>query len=96
MNKSRIEELERKERKLEALEAGGVNNWEWYSESLKGYYEDEQHNENVSNLIDELSDVFGSCAYEPSERGAGIAFNDDTHAEVAAVLINFKVKFEEV
>ena len=30
-----IERLEKTERKMQALEAGGVDNWEWYSESLK-------------------------------------------------------------
>lgn len=31
---SRLAELLREECKLQALEAGGVDNWEWYDESL--------------------------------------------------------------
>lgn len=31
----RLKTLERAEAKLQALEAGGVDNWEWYGESLK-------------------------------------------------------------
>lgn len=31
---SRLAELLREEWKLQALEAGGVDNWEWYDESL--------------------------------------------------------------
>jgi len=30
--------LVRQSAMLRALEAGGVDNWEWYSESLKDYY----------------------------------------------------------
>jgi len=77
LSKQRIAELERAEEKLAALEAGGVDNWEWYGESLKGYFKKEEYNEKMDDLINELEQIFGECAYEPSERGAGIAFNDD-------------------
>lgn len=41
------------ERKLNALEAGGVDNWEWYYDSLKdnGYFDDEDDED--EGLIDE-------------------------------------------
>lgn len=39
--KKEYEELMDRNRKLSALEAGGVDNWEWYSESLSQYYDDE-------------------------------------------------------
>lgn len=44
ISQERFEELIDKERKLDALEAGGVDNWEWYGESLKEYFKwvDEQ------------------------------------------------------
>lgn len=31
-------ELYEASEKLEALEQGGVDNWEWYSESLRNYF----------------------------------------------------------
>ena len=34
VEESRLAELLREEWKLQALEAGGVDNWEWYDESL--------------------------------------------------------------
>lgn len=34
VEESRLAELLREEWKLQALEAGGVDNWEWYNESL--------------------------------------------------------------
>jgi hypothetical protein len=36
------EELRKDSRKLAALEAGGVDNWEWYGESLKEFWEEEE------------------------------------------------------
>lgn len=36
--KAEYESLQRRSRKLAALEAGGVDNWEWYGESLSEFY----------------------------------------------------------
>jgi len=69
-SKQRLKELERAEAKLNALEAGGVDNWEWYGESLKEYNAENEIEEKRDELLDELETVFGGCAYEPSERGA--------------------------
>lgn len=38
---SEYERLLKRDEKLTALENGGVDNWEWYSESLKNYFENE-------------------------------------------------------
>jgi hypothetical protein len=37
----RYKELIKSERILGLLKAGGVDNWEWYSESLADFYEEE-------------------------------------------------------
>lgn len=42
ISKKEYEELLDRNRKLSALEAGGVDNWEWYGESLSQYYGDEE------------------------------------------------------
>ncbi len=39
ISKKEYEELLDRDRKLSALEAGGVDNWEWYGESLAQYYD---------------------------------------------------------
>lgn len=38
LDRSEYESLIRSRDKLQGLEAGGVDNWEWYSESLKDFY----------------------------------------------------------
>lgn len=42
ISKRKYEELMDRNRKLSALEAGGVDNWEWYGESLSQYYNVEE------------------------------------------------------
>lgn len=47
VEESRLAELLREEWKLQALEAGGVDNWEWYDESL--FHPDLNDIENMSD-----------------------------------------------
>lgn len=42
LSKERLEQLLRAEKLLLALEAGGVDNWEWYHESTKHLYQDDE------------------------------------------------------
>lgn len=42
---AQYKELDKRDRKLRALEAGGVDNWEWYSDSLEDHYEDDEEEE---------------------------------------------------
>lgn len=51
VEESRLAELLREEWKLQALEAGGVDNWEWYDESL--FHPDEGK---TLNDIEDMSD----------------------------------------
>lgn len=40
-----LENLYDRDNKLYHLECGGVDNWEWYGESLKDYFEEEEDEE---------------------------------------------------
>ena len=42
ITKERLAQLERKEQTLQALQIGGVDNWEWYGESMKQYFEKDE------------------------------------------------------
>lgn len=43
ISKERYEHLLEREKYADALDAGGVDNWDWYSDSLKehGYWDEE-------------------------------------------------------
>ena len=91
----RFKQLERSEAKLNALEAGGVDNWDFYDESLKEYCAVNELEEKREALIDELEMAFGECAYEPSERGAGITFTEDVDDKVLRIFNELGVIFKE-
>ena len=95
ITEKRIKELERAEAKLHALEAGGVDNWDNYDDSLEEYRATIELDERREELIEELSAVFSECAYEPFERGVGIAFVDKTQDEAMQVLERFGVVFNK-
>lgn len=45
IDKAEYDELLRRSRKLAALENGGVDNWEWYGESMQAYWDAEEEND---------------------------------------------------
>ena len=75
--KSELERLRMIESKMAALEKGGVDNWEWYDESLSSWRAENEVNELKGDFFNELLELFGSNAYEPSETGAGFAIDID-------------------
>ena len=89
----RLKELERAEKKLNALESGGVDNWDNYDDSLEPYRQELELEEKRDYLLEELAQVFGECAYEPSERGAGIAFHNDAYNKASQIIIDMGVTF---
>lgn len=77
ISESRIKELERAESKLRALESGGVDNWEYYGESLSGYYRQVSFEDEITEIILEIATILLEGAFEPSEHGAGYATTDE-------------------
>ena len=75
ISKSEIERLRMIESKMAALEKGGVDNWEWYDESLSSWRAENETKELKSDFFNELLELFGQNAYEPSEKGAGFAID---------------------
>ena len=53
----RLHELERNSRILEALQQGGVDNWEWYGESLKDFRKEEELDDLISQYTDDILQV---------------------------------------
>ena len=85
----RYKALSRAEDKLQALENGGVDNWEFYGESLEEFNKQEEREDAIQNLLEELQEVMGLGAFEPSERGTGFAFTDDVVAEAEKAIRKF-------
>ena len=94
ITKKRLKALEEAEFKLELLEAGGVENWDRYDESLKEYYLANDLKERRESLFLKLETAFGACAYEFPERGAGIAFHD-VYDDIIEIFNSFGVIFKD-
>lgn len=73
INANYLAELEKANRKLKALEQGGVDNWEWYGESLKHFFKEEAQEEILDDAVNDILEFLCSEAdiYEPAGRGAG-------------------------
>ena len=95
ISKARLEQLERQASKLDALEAGGVDNWEWYDESLSDWHKENERAEKMQTLVEELSVALLEGCYEPSERGAGYCATDEALEEAVKILYLSNVQFGE-
>jgi len=51
ISNKRLRELEIAEKKLQALEAGGVDNWEWYGEAIAPFVKDLEKEERINQLL---------------------------------------------
>ena len=81
IGKSEYEKIQRRLSKLDALEAGGVDSWEWYEESLRDWLADEELDECLDGLIGDLNDILAEARIdEPAGRGCGHSIEYDEFA----------------
>lgn len=96
LSKHEYEKLQREVAKLRALEAGGVDNWEWYDESLKEWRKENEVEELVDDFIENLSDILVEAdVEEPAGRGCGYAIHFDTDSIKAILETSFR-KYMEI
>lgn len=82
--------------KLNALEAGGVDNWEWYSESLSGWHKENAIDEFLDDAEAELHEFLVEAEVDyPAGREAGhsITLSDGDCRKFFKWFIN---RYEEV
>lgn len=83
-------EIERRLAKLDALEAGGVDNWEWYDVSLKEWHKESHVDECVEEAIESINDLLIEAEVdEPAGRDAGysIDYNENKMNKILYKLI---------
>ena len=93
VTEKRLRELERAESKLSYLEAGGVDNWEWYGKSLKPWFEENERDEKMEQLVDDLAATIGEHVEEPAGRGCGHSVTSEGIKEMLKVLYLYKIDF---
>jgi hypothetical protein len=88
-------EIERRLAKLEALEAGGVDNWEGYDFAMESWRKEEELYEEAESFIEYLNDVLAEAQVEePAGRGCGHAISWDEE-KVTRHLIELFKKFKK-
>lgn len=88
-------EIKRRLAKLEALEAGGVDNWQYYDVALKDYNALNRKEELAEKVIEKLLDVLSSGIEEPAGRGCGYGFKEGVPREALDILMTCVEKFSE-
>ena len=89
ISKERLKELERMESKLNALESGGVDNWDFYDECLTEYNKEQEMESELDDLMEDVEVAIFEGAYEPSERGAGFAATQEGRDEARDIILRF-------
>ncbi len=102
ISKERLQELEDMGSKMHALEAGGVDNWNYYDDALEEYRKErdlresrEEFREKAEELHEEVEMEIANNQYEPSERGAGTATRDKTQQDVVEMIIDFAIDIKK-
>lgn len=87
--------IERKLAKLAALEAGGVENWEWYDESLKEYRATIEKEEMAEEFVQELLEMLCTEIDEPAGRGCGYGFSEKGQDAAVRLILNKVKEFKQ-
>lgn len=92
ISKSEYEKMQRQIAKLAALEAGGVDNWEFYGDSLEEWHKENEVDELLQAAVDAMNDLNAEARVtQPAGSGCGFAIEFD---EDAFKKVFFKI-FEE-
>lgn len=95
ITKAEYERLLDRDEKLTALEEGGVDNWEWYEESLKDYYQRQEEDERREEIEDKISEKFDEMIsdleksiYGPSILGTDFCFDEEAVKKAKETIID--------
>ena len=95
ISQKELDELRDSQHKLNCLEQGGVDNWEWYGESLKGYFKEREFTGVFEDYLGQIIEEICIGGFEPSEKGAGFATSPEAEANAGKILGEFVCKIRE-
>lgn len=68
--------IERRLAKLDALEAGGVDKWEFYDEAMTDYQNTVEKEEKIEKFMEEIFEIICPHLEEPAGRGCGYGIRE--------------------
>jgi uncharacterized protein YbaP (TraB family) len=94
ISQKRLKELERAESKLNALEAGGVDNWENYGDSLDDWSRKIEKEDKLEELLADIEVTLAQGVEEPAGQRAGYGFKESVQMEALDILKDYFKEFE--
>lgn len=82
----RLTELLKAERTLNALVAGGVDNWDGYDFALEAIRGEEEYEEFLEEVAEEIMDAISECIEEPAGQGAGYGVRTEGYTLCVEIL----------
>ena len=74
---------------LDALEAGGVHNWDGYDFSLEELRKKIEKEEAAVRVLDDIMEVLCLGITEPAGRGCGYGFSKDAQDDCLSILLRY-------
>lgn len=96
ITEERLKQLEQAERKLSALEAGGVDNWGGYDFALEELRKEEERDDKLEDIASKIEEILGEGLHEPAGRGAGYGFTDSSSVQLVKYLKTLKVDLDSI
>ena len=82
--------------KLQALENGGVDNWEFYDESLKQWRKENEFDEMLNDFIEDLNEILIEAKIDyPSGLGCGHSITFDEESVKERLRSRIRAYYEE-
>lgn len=96
MTKEAYRKMQRRIDKLDALEAGGVDNWEWFDESLKDWRKENEIDELADDFLENMNELTIEADVDfPAGRDAGHSITLPQEA-VRKLFLSFIEKYKEI
>ena len=95
----RLKELEEAEEKLNALEIGGVDNWDGYDFALEEIRKQKAEQKRLKGcldkIVDEILDIISDGFNEPAGRGCGFGLTDEAQRKINDFIKTLPIDFDK-
>jgi hypothetical protein len=96
MSSKRIQELLNAERKLNALEAGGVDNWEWYDKAIESIRKEDKLEDVVDMYVQDILELAAIAEVSAEDSRNGLYIVNIDEDETRGILQNFLQEYKRV
>lgn len=86
-------DVQRRLAKLEALEAGGVDNWDFYDESIKEWRAENENEEKAESIVEEMLEAINPYIDQPAGSGCGYGISPEGYTVAVDILLRRKKEF---